>query len=99
MGARHMPAEGPSPRREDLEGWFRQQRLRPSAWSNQPGAVYAEHAHPYHKILFCCAGSITFHTPEGDVVLRPGDRLDLDPGTPHSATVGPHGVTCVEAPA
>jgi len=34
---------------------------------------------------------------DGDFELRPGDRLDVDPGTPHGATVGPEGVTCVEA--
>jgi quercetin dioxygenase-like cupin family protein len=47
--------------------------------------------------LFCVDGSITFHTPDGDVELHPGDRLDLPPGTPHSATVGTSGVTCMEA--
>ncbi|GIU99268.1 MAG: hypothetical protein KatS3mg014_0884 [Actinomycetota bacterium] len=38
-----------------------------------------------------------FHTADGDLELRPGDRLDLDPGTEHAATVGPEGVTCIEA--
>jgi hypothetical protein len=38
-----------------------------------------------------------FHLDE-DVELRPGDRLDIEPGTTHGATVGPHGVTCAEAP-
>jgi quercetin dioxygenase-like cupin family protein len=48
-------------------------------------------------VLFCLSGSITFHLPDGDVTLEPGDRLDLDPGTEHGATVGPRGVECVEA--
>jgi len=34
---------------------------------------------------------------DGDLDLGPGDRLDLEPGTDHSATVGPHGVECLEA--
>ncbi len=38
-----------------------------------------------------------FHLPGGDVALGAGDRLDIEPGTEHSATVGPDGVTCVEA--
>ncbi|MDP8958032.1 MAG: AraC family ligand binding domain-containing protein [Actinomycetota bacterium] len=71
--------------------------LAPHAWSNEPGYRYGPHAHPYHKILYCVAGSITFHTTTGDVELTPGDRLDLPPGTEHSATVGPEGVTCLEA--
>jgi quercetin dioxygenase-like cupin family protein len=47
-------------------------------------------------VLYCAAGSIVFHLPEGDLTLRAGDRLDVAPGTEHSAIVGPDGVTCVE---
>jgi hypothetical protein len=32
-----------------------------------------------------------------DVELRAGDRLDLEPGTGHAATVGPDGCECLEA--
>jgi quercetin dioxygenase-like cupin family protein len=49
-------------------------------------------------VLYCAEGSITFHVEEGDLELRPGDRLDVEPGTPHEATTGPDGVRCVEAP-
>ncbi len=57
-------------------------------------------------MLYCLSGSIVFHTKgdaaEGgeqldDIELYPGDRLDLEPGTDHAATVGPAGVECVEA--
>ena len=65
-------------------------------WSNGPGYRYAEHLHPYHKVLFCTLGSIVFHVPDGDVEMKPGDRLDLPAGTPHSASVGPDGATCME---
>jgi cupin superfamily acireductone dioxygenase involved in methionine salvage len=47
--------------------------------------------------LYCAEGSIVFHLPDGDVTLGAGDRLDVPPGTEHAATVGPDGVTCVEA--
>lgn len=69
----------------------------PRRWSNEPGDAYGRHTHGYHKVLFCISGSIVFHTEDGDVELRPGDRLDLEPGTAHAATVGPEGVECVEA--
>jgi hypothetical protein len=39
-----------------------------------------------------------FHLGQEDVELRTGDRLDIEPGTEHAATVGPGGVRCVEAP-
>jgi quercetin dioxygenase-like cupin family protein len=71
------------------------------AWSNGPGTVYPAHTHSYRKILFCLRGSIRFDlTTTGETVeLGPGDRLDLAPGTAHSAVVGPGGVTCIEGQA
>jgi len=71
----------------------------PRFWGNGPGDRYGRHSHDYRKVLFCLAGSIVFHTDDGDVELLAGDRLDLDPGTAHSATVGPEGCECVEATA
>lgn len=76
---------------------FAAEGLTPHVWSNQAGYRYPEHSHPYHKVLYCVAGSITFHTPDGDIRRTPGDRVDLPAGTLHSATVGPDGVTCLEA--
>jgi hypothetical protein len=69
----------------------------PRFWGNGPGDRYGRHDHGYHKVLFCLAGSIVFHTDDGDVELHAGDRLDLGPGTVHAATVGPEGCECVEA--
>jgi cupin superfamily acireductone dioxygenase involved in methionine salvage len=69
----------------------------PRSWRNGRGDRYRWHAHDFHKVLFCLRGSIVFHTREGDVPLTGGDRLDLEPGTEHAATVGPDGCECVEA--
>ena len=77
---------------------FRDEGCSPArSWGNRPGDTYGRHAHGYHKVLFCLSGSIVFHTGGGDLELRAGDRLDLEPGTEHAATVGPDGVECVEA--
>lgn len=38
-----------------------------------------------------------FHTDDGDLELAAGDRLDVEPGTDHAATVGTDGVRCIEA--
>lgn len=76
---------------------FAGEGLEASTWSNASGFVYDWHEHPYHKVLFCIEGSITFHTDDGDIRLSVGDRLDLPRGTRHGATVGPDGVTCMEA--
>jgi mannose-6-phosphate isomerase-like protein (cupin superfamily) len=69
----------------------------PRFWANGPGDRYGAHDHGFHKVLFCLGGSIVFHVDGEDVELTPGDRLDLEPGTVHAATVGPAGCECVEA--
>ena len=70
-----------------------------TSWGNGAGDHYAEHRHAYDKVLVAVAGSIVFHLPEADedVLLEPGDRLDLPAGTLHGADVGAEGVTCLEA--
>ena len=89
--------EPPDP--QTLESRLSARDLSPSWWSNGPGDRYASHSHTYHKVLYCARGSIRFTLEAtGEAIdLAPGDRLDLPPGTAHSAVVGPEGVTCVEA--
>ncbi|MFN2590537.1 MAG: cupin domain-containing protein [Actinomycetota bacterium] len=72
--------------------------LRPRSWTNTPGSRFEWHDHQEHKVLYCVGGSITFHGRDGlDIELHPGDRLDVEADTEHSATVGPDGVECTEA--
>ena len=73
--------------------------LSAQAWGNGPHDTYGQHRHAYDKVLVAAAGSITFHLPESgqDVQLDEGDRLELPAGTLHGASVGPAGVTCLEA--
>jgi quercetin dioxygenase-like cupin family protein len=99
-----MPAqvkrhEGKAPSRGEIEESMRGEGLDPHGWANEPGYRYDWHEHGYHKVLYCVSGSIVFHTrTDGDLELQPGDRLDVEPGTQHAATVGSDGVECVEAP-
>ncbi len=95
MGARRTPAA--AARADALAALEADGCSAPRFWANGPDHRYGGHDHGYHKVLFCLAGSIVFHTDEGDVELRAGDRLDLEPGTAHAATVGPRGCECVEA--
>jgi quercetin dioxygenase-like cupin family protein len=95
MGSQLLRAFGRDPEevRAELEG----RGLALRAWSNGRGDTYGWHDHGYHKTLVCLAGSIVFHTDDGDVRLSAGDVLELEPGTRHAATVGPDGVRCAEA--
>jgi len=73
--------------------------LSSSSWGNAAGDRYGAHRHTYDKVLVAAGGSITFHLPElgRDVEVTEGDRLELPAGTLHAATVGPRGVSCLEA--
>jgi hypothetical protein len=88
---------GAPPSGVELERRFAEEGLKPHWWGNAPGETYGWHKHPYHKVLCCGAGSITFHTREGDFELRVGDRLEIPPGVEHAATVGEEGCRCIEA--
>lgn len=91
------PWEGPLPSKEEIVERFSSEGLSPTSWSNAPGDRYGEHSHSYHKVLYCTRGSITFESLGSQFQLLPGDRLEIPPDTPHSAIVGPEGVTCLEA--
>jgi hypothetical protein len=87
-----------SPACDELNALLANEDLTPYWWSNGPGDRYAPHTHPYHKVLYCGLGSITFVAAGGtEFTLAPGDRLDIPADTSHSAIVGNTGVTCVEA--
>jgi quercetin dioxygenase-like cupin family protein len=88
---------GQPPSVSEIEQLFRTEGLSPSRWSNGPGDRYRVHDHSYHKVLYCANGSIEFISGSESFELFPGDRLDIPPGTPHSAIVGDRGVTCLEA--
>ena len=82
---------------EAIEERFRAEGLSPHAWGNPPRDTYGWHRHDYDKVLYCVSGRITFHGRDGDYSLAPGDRLEIEAGTDHAATVGPEGVECMEA--
>jgi quercetin dioxygenase-like cupin family protein len=94
--------EATPPQEQELRRRMWKEGLTPYAWSNAPGDLYAVHSHSYEKVLYCVQGSIRFILPdqpsaEQDIDLAPGDCMILPPGMRHSAAVGPHGVTCLEA--
>ncbi|MCA9845667.1 MAG: cupin [Dehalococcoidia bacterium] len=94
---RHQPGTS-RPTDDALETLIRAEGVEPHWWSNTGGDRYQLHQHSYHKVLYCAAGSVTFQLPGSgeQILLRPGDRLDLPPGIGHTAFVGRDGVRCVE---
>ena len=97
MGARVEKANGGPFGPEEIRERFEQEGLSPHDWGNGPGDRYEWHSHGYHKVLYCVSGSIVFHTRDEDLELEAGDRMEIEPGVEHAATVGPEGVKCMEA--
>jgi len=97
MAARVVKSDVEPPDRGRIEARYEEEGLRPHAWCNSSGHRFSWHSHGFAKVLYCVTGSIIFHTREGDFALEPGDRLEVDPGTEHAATVGDDGVLCLEA--
>jgi mannose-6-phosphate isomerase-like protein (cupin superfamily) len=99
VSADHLPGALDTPIPIAAAAAMRAEGLDPGAWENSPGYAYADHRHPYDKVLYCVRGSIRFDlTEEGrSVELAPGDRLDVPAGMAHSAVVGVSGVICLEA--
>ncbi len=64
-------------------------------WQDKPGTVYAEHSHQGKVVLYITEGSIDVTIGGVTHQLKTGDRFDVPPHTPHSATVGPDGVQFV----
>jgi quercetin dioxygenase-like cupin family protein len=83
--------------RRDIEAALGAEGLTTHGWGNGPDVSYGQHAHPHDKVLCCVSGSIVFHADSGDMALMPGDRMEIEAGVEHSATVGHDGVECVEA--
>jgi len=83
----------------DFAARLQREGLDAYEWSNGPGDIYSPHSHGYDKILVATSGSLVFHLIDlgRDVSLDAGERLELPAGTVHGATVGPHGVHCLEA--
>src|SRR5918998_5552366 len=84
--------------REEIEKAFADEGLSPHSWSNRANYFYEPHLHDYDKVLYCVQGEVTFHLSDGDIVLHPGQRVDIPAGARHAATVGSDGVEWMEAP-
>jgi len=65
------------------EGWT------VSEWSDPVGTVYSLHAHEYAEIRVVVSGRLRIGLPESseEVILGPGDRIEIPGDLPHWADV------------
>jgi quercetin dioxygenase-like cupin family protein len=88
-------------------GWSREQAIAAlraegldvTEWTDEPGATYEEHSHARAEVRFVLEGTMTIVASGMGHELGPGDRIDLAPGEPHAARVGPAGVRYLAATA
>ena len=64
-----------------------QEGLRPYRFEMVPGDVYGDHAHPEAEIRWVVSGRMRVCVSGEEIILEPGDRLDLPANVVHSADV------------
>jgi quercetin dioxygenase-like cupin family protein len=64
-------------------------------WSDPPETFYDWHTHPYDEVRWILRGEILIGTPEGEYLLKAGDKMEVPAGTRHWAKVGKEGVVYV----
>jgi quercetin dioxygenase-like cupin family protein len=64
-------------------------------WNDEPSAVYPEHVHLHDEVRVVLTGEMTIRTADRSFVLKPGDRIDIEAGEEHAASVGDAGVTYI----
>ena len=55
-------------------------------WIIEKGTLLARHEHPQEQITYVLSGKMGFDTPDGQVVLGPGEGMAFEGGEPHQGT-------------
>ena len=64
-----------------------QEGLSPTRFEMVPGDAYSDHAHPETEIRWVVSGRMRILVNHEEIILEPGDRLDLAANVVHSADV------------
>ncbi len=77
------------PSLEALRGTLTGEGLSVSEWTDPSGTVYPVHTHEFSEVRVVVRGRLRVGLPETgeEIVLGPGDRLDLPADVPHWADV------------
>lgn len=63
---------------------FHAQHLTVARIHLQKGAVVPEHSHIHEQVTFLQQGRLRFAVGGAEVILKPGDMLEIPPSVPHS---------------
>ncbi len=70
-----------------IRAHLEQEGLRPYRFDIVPGDVYGDHTHPEAEIRWVVSGRMRVCVGHEELILEPGDRLDLAANVIHSADV------------
>ncbi len=54
-------------------------------WTDPKNSKYPLHTHPYYEVRWVIEGELIIVENGKEIVLKPGDRYESPPNTPHSA--------------
>ena len=54
-------------------------------WQDSAGTRYGTHTHPHHEVRWILSGRLQIEEGGRVLTLGPGDRMESEPDTPHSA--------------
>lgn len=82
-----------APSLEALRSALTGEGLSVSEWTDPSGTVYPVHTHEYHEVRVVVRGHLRIGLPDTgeEIMLGPGDRLDLPENVPHWADVTGNG--------
>jgi quercetin dioxygenase-like cupin family protein len=83
----HWPADAGQITINKIRARLEQEGLRPYRFELVPGDLYGDHAHPEAEIRWVVSGRMRIQVDREEIILDPGDRLDLAANVVHSADV------------
>ncbi len=83
----HWPANAGQVIINKIRARLEQEGLSPYRFDMTPGDVYGDHAHPDAEICWVVSGRMRICIGDEEIILEPGDRLDLSANVVHSADV------------
>jgi quercetin dioxygenase-like cupin family protein len=86
------------PTPEQIKMIFQAEGLLPTEESLSPKTVIPDHRHPFDEIRMVVSGTLFLNISGNQMLLRPGDRIDIPANTRHSKSAeGEDGCICVVA--
>ncbi|TLY34941.1 MAG: cupin domain-containing protein [Nitrospirae bacterium] len=83
----HWPGDAGQVTINKIRARLEQEGLLPSRFDMVPGESFGDHSHPEAEIRWVVSGCMRVTIGHDEIILAPGDRLDLAAEVIHSADV------------